>query len=582
MKNITLLLLLTFTTTLTFADDVTLTETYTRVVQTSASGANTLWPGDHFVWTNYRIRRDAGDVFYNTSIKAGWFGSQGYLYSRQAVEGGIKTLTLDWSQFSSTDEGVNTLRLMILIDEVPVDSIIRNGADGRSLKQLYTNNAINSKKNAVLRFNNTSYVTSTGEPVSLSLGRFLIGDITWTPYLWYPTKKAAIEIGQTYTNTSLINNLDEDMDAPAFSSSNTDVATVDPVSGEVTAINEGSVTITATSGDISVTYTLTVAEDALTETYANVVQTSAAGVDTKWNGDYFEWTIGNIRRGLGDVLVDSRDQGGWFSTSNKVNGLIESTNPIEGGIKALTFPWSQFGNESEKTLKMIIKVDGVRVDSIVRENTTSSAYGTETTYVNNAINCKKNATLGLYNISFNKTTPTTLEGRFSLGNITWTPYLWYKTKSATIQKGSTYTNTDMIDNLDVDMNAPTYTSSNTAVATVNPTTGEVTGVNAGTATITATSGLISTTYELTVDITSGTQNNNNGDFVIYPTNISDILSIRTAEKDYTVKVYNQLGSLIAEHRNTNSIPFSHFAAGMYIIRIQSENKVDTIQKVLKR
>ncbi len=580
MKKITLLLLLIFTTTLTFAEDVTLTETYSRVVQTSASGANTLWPGDHFVWTNYRFRRGTSDLFTDTQTQAGWFGSQGYFYSREAVEGGIKTLSIDWAQFGS--ETGRTLRLMINIDGVNVDSILRDGNLGSCPKQVFTNTAINSKKNAVLRLNNTSYEQATGAPCAIDYGRFLIGNIIWTPYLWYSTKKAAIEIGQTYTNTSLVNNLDEDMDAPAFTSSNPSVATVDPASGEVTAISEGFVTITATSGDIAVTYTLKVAEDALTETYTNVVQTSAAGVGTKWDGDYFEWTVGNIRRGLADVLVDSREQAGWFSTSNAINGLIESTNPIEGGIKALTFPWSQFGNESTKTLKMVIKVDGVRVDSIVRENTTSSAYGTETTYVNNAINCKKNATLGLYNLSFTKTNPTNLEGRFSLGNITWTPYLWYKTKSATIQKGSTYTNTDMIDNLDVDMDAPTYTSSNTAVATINPATGEVTGVNAGTATITATSGLISTTYELTVDITSGTQNNNNGDFVIYPTNISDILSIRTAEKDYTVKVYNQLGSLIAEHRNTNSIPFSHFAAGMYIIRIQSENKVDTIQKVLKR
>lgn len=580
MKKITLLLLLIFTTTLTFAEDVTLTETYSRVVQTSASGANTLWPGDHFVWTNYRFRRGTSDLFTDTQTQAGWFGSQGYFYSREAVEGGIKTLSIDWAQFGS--ETGRTLRLMINIDGVNVDSILRDGNLGSCPKQVFTNTAINSKKNAVLRLNNTSYEQATGAPCAIDYGRFLIGNITWTPYLWYSTKKAAIEIGQTYTNTSLVNNLDEDMDAPAFTSSNPSVATVDPASGEVTAISEGFVTITATSGDIAVTYTLKVAEDALTETYTNVVQTSAAGVGTKWDGDYFEWTVGNIRRGLADVLVDSREQAGWFSTSNAINGLIESTNPIEGGIKALTFPWSQFGNESTKTLKMVIRVDGVRVDSIVRENTTSSAYGTETTYVNNAINCKKNATLGLYNLSFTKTNPTNLEGRFSLGNITWTPYLWYKTKSATIQKGSTYTNTDMIDNLDVDMDAPTYTSSNTAVATINPATGEVTGVNAGTATITATSGLISTTYELTVDITSGTQNNNNGDFVIYPTNISDILSIRTAEKDYTVKVYNQLGSLIAEHRNTNSIPFSHFTAGMYIIRIQSENKVDTIQKVLKR
>jgi hypothetical protein len=43
-----------------------------------------------------------------------------------------------------------------------------------------------------------------------------------------------------------------------------------------------------------------------------------------------------------------------------------------------------------------------------------------------------------------------------------------------------------------------------------------------------------------------------------------------------------VGSLIAEYENTNTIPFSNFAAGMYIVRIQSEDMVDTIQKVLKK
>lgn len=580
MKKITLLLLLAFTTTLAFAEDVAITETYTRVVQTSASGANTLWPGDHFVWTNYRFRRGTSDLFSDTQTQAGWFGSLGYFYSREAVEGGIKTLSIDWAQFGA--EANRTLRLMINIDGVNVDSILRDGNLGACPKQVYTNTAINSKKNAVLRLNNTSYEQATGAPCAIDYGRFLIGNITWTPYLWYSNKKAAIEVGQTYTNTSLINNLDGDMDAPAFTSSNPLVATVNHVSGEVTALSEGSVTIAATSGDIAVTYTLKVAEDALTETYANVVQTSASAAGTKWNGNYFEWTVGNIRRAIGDVFPDSRDQGGWFSTSNTNNGLVESTNPIEGGIKALTFPWAQFGNESTKTLKMVIKVDGVRVDSIVRENTTSSAYGTETTYTNNAINCKKNATLGLYNLSYTKTNPTNLEGRFVLGNITWTPYLWYLTKTVTIYKGSKFTNTDMIDNLDNDMDDPTYSSSNTTVATVDPTTGEVTGVNTGTTTITATTGLISTTYELTVDITSGTRNNNINDFVVYPTYISDVLNIRTTEKDFNVRVYNQLGNLVATYNNINNIPFNHFAAGMYIIRIQSENKVDTIHKVLKR
>lgn len=330
------------------------------------------------------------------------------------------------------------------------------------------------------------------------------------------------------------------------------------------------------------TTTLTFAEDVtLTETYSNVVQTAAAGEGTLWNGDYFEWTVYRLRRKSTDVFLNTTEQGGWFAAP----GYFYSSQPIEGGIKTLSIDWSQFGTETGNTLRMMILIDGVAVDSILRNGDLGACE--KQVYTNNVINSKKNAVLSLNNTSYETATGITLviglsKGRFLLGNITWTPYLWYQTKSATIQKGAKYTNTDMINNLDVDMDAPTYTSSNTAVATVNSTTGEVTSINAGTATITATSGLISTTYELTVDITSDTRNNNNGGFVIYPTNISDVLNIETAEKDYNVKVYNQLGSLISEHRNTNSISFSNYAAGMYIIRIQAENKADIIKKVLKK
>src|SRR5690606_30944229 len=67
-------------------------------------------------------------------------------------------------------------------------------------------------------------------------------------------------------------------------------------------------------------------------------------------------------------------------------------------------------------------------------------------------------------------------------------------------------------------------------------------------------------------------NNHYNQTKVYPTQVNDVLNIQSATKDFSVKVYNQMGSLIAEYKNANTIPFSHFAAGMYIIRIQSENK----------
>jgi hypothetical protein len=81
---------------------------------------------------------------------------------------------------------------------------------------------------------------------------------------------------------------------------------------------------------------------------------------------------------------------------------------------------------------------------------------------------------------------------------------------------------------------------------------------------------------------TSTEDNHYNQFTIFPTQVNDVLNIQTATKEFSVKVYNQMGSLIAAYKNINTIPFSDFAAGMYIIRIQSENQFDTIQKVLKR
>lgn len=315
----------------------------------------------------------------------------------------------------------------------------------------------------------------------------------------------------------------------------------------------------------------------LTETYANVVQTSSAGAGTKWNGDYFEWSVLGIRRGTTDLFYSTTIQAGWF----RAGGYIYSSQPVEGGIKNLSFDWAQIYQESTVTFRMMILIDDVAIDSIIRDG---SLGRTTQVYNNNTINSKKNAVFRINNSSYEAATGALLSsnGRFYLGDITWTPYLWYLTKSITINKGAKYTNTDMIDNLNIDMDAPTYTSSNPAVATIDATTGEVTGVNAGTAIITATTGLISTTYQLTVNITSGTKMTSNSEFLIYPTQISEVLHIKTTEKRFSVKVFNQTGSLIATYKNMKNIPFSNLAAGMYIIRIQSESSIDSIHKVLKR
>lgn len=228
------------------------------------------------------------------------------------------------------------------------------------------------------------------------------------------------------------------------------------------------------------------------ETFSKVIQTSSAPANTKWQGDFFEWTVYNIRRGTSDLINGTTTQGAWFSAL----GYVKSSVEIEGGIKSLSFQWSQFGNEANKKMQLIVSVDGVKIDTLVHLGL-SSATGTANTYLLQNINHKKNFLLELYNASF-LISDNTPNGRFVLGNPSWEPYLFFTTRSANITAGDKYTNTGLINNLDGDMAAPTFSSSNTNIATVNPTTGEVTGVAEGSVTITATSDLISTKYTLNV------------------------------------------------------------------------------------
>ena len=140
-----------------------------------------------------------------------------------------------------------------------------NGAT--AAHETYTN-AFNVKKDAKLIIENVSSYTESLSTTGIC--RICVGDITITPYLLYTTTEATLDLrlgSNKYTNAGLINNTDEG--AVVYSiSENTIGATIDAGTGEVTATNAGKVTVTATWGDISSSYELTIlAKDVATAAF---------------------------------------------------------------------------------------------------------------------------------------------------------------------------------------------------------------------------------------------------------------------------------------------------------------------------
>lgn len=594
MKKITLLMLFAFTLSNMYSVDISLTEAYSNVVQTKSAPSDTKWNGDYFEWTVYKIRRGTNDKFSDTQTQANWFAAEGYLYSSAAVEGGIKNLSIDWSQFG-TESGI-TLRLIITIDDVTVDSIIRDGNLGKCGKQVYTNTAINSKKNGVLRLNNTSYTTATGELAAN--GRFLIGDITWTPYLWYQTKSVAIDAGSKYTNTSLINNLDTDMDVPTYTSSHPQFATVNSVTGEVTGIAEGTTTITATSGDISVTYTLSVNPDLLVPSFNyenNFIYKLLTDVP-------FTNTLTNNSDGTVAYSSSNTDCATVNTSTGEVTILAEGTTTITASV-----PETDNYQAASASYTLVVKPANWKMETF--DNETTTAYYTSSPET--VVGSQANWTTYLGGIQKNTSAfPGTNEGvaifKAKYQDAAEYAYLKSSTISGGIDSLCFAWNSNGVEGtvtwdiriLINDTEVYQFTQAgNAAILEVADTIKvgnlKIEGnfnfkfINMSTTTDTYTSGnkgrfaindLQWIGYNDPTTVNAQTTHKS----YIYPTQVSDVLNIQSTSKDFLVKIYNQVGSLIAEYENTNTIPFSNFAAGMYIVRIQSEDKVDTIQKVLKK
>lgn len=219
---------------------------------------------------------------YNSYVEIGQDENKGEGRSEIKFEGGVKTISFPYCQFGydpNKGDDKAHLVLAVKINDKAVDSIQFDAQKELSrVTSIYTSKELNVKTKAKITVANLSYPRDN--PTTYTYGRMLVGPITITPYLLYTEKEVQLTVGQQYTNESLIDN-HNDQNPVQYKSSNPAVATVD-ANGQVTTIQEGTTTITASWGGLSTSYVLSVAPAIETTHRIGTfnIRTSGASSDT--------------------------------------------------------------------------------------------------------------------------------------------------------------------------------------------------------------------------------------------------------------------------------------------------------------
>lgn len=483
--------------------DGIINENFSQVVQTGSSGTTgSEWLGSVCKWDTKFARRGANDIVRNGK-QCSWLSldgtTRGYLRTKE-LEGGIKTVSFNYAQFGAEKGKVLKWKVSTIGTETISDEIERDGDEGENRTQstgiAYTH-TFNCAENAQLEILNTSVLDNGTQPTNNA--RILIGDIKITPWLLYTTKKAIIDLNQTgFVNNDLINNTGTNA---SYESSATSVADIDEY-GVITPHSAGETTITASWGSVSTTYKLYV-EETITEDYSKAPTSGVSTDRATFDGNFSTWAYRNARSKTTDKL-NSGIRGFWLSPEASANNTyLESTT--EGGIKKVNFNWRQFDKaQNDYLFVMSIKTNSsVELDQVTFTGA-DSYVDVDQSYSKELAIKRTDSKLTIQNLS-TQSDGTTKGGKIIVGPITITPYLLYTDKYKKFMRiGGTYTNTSLINNTGCESGTLSYRSSNDEIATVDSSTGEVTGVAEGTVTITAkfawdgSADYVETTYQVEV------------------------------------------------------------------------------------
>ena len=366
-------------------------EQFSIVTATGVVGTTlTQWAGDLFEWqAQYQVRRGTNDT-----IHAGISKHQGtsigiqdptgtplssILQSKGAVEGGIKYLTFYWMQWGAAGDG--TRRIAVYADDELIGYQENpNGASGKTGDEfmLGINNAMKSNKQLVIKnesYMGETYETKTSLSTADNSSRIVIGVIEITPYLFYSDKAHTMRLGDAPYTHSLTNNTGGNNISYSLVPDDSEVASIDPSTGEVTALKAGEVTIKATWDDEGAgaytTYHLSIkpklTSSTKVETFPNATDYTykVGGVDNNIQQSQCKWIV----REAGFNSNENFEANVAF-IRQKYDGqakqsYIQTDENISGGINTLSFDWNIVGNEPDVTEWDIIAQ--IKQDDVVKK-----------------------------------------------------------------------------------------------------------------------------------------------------------------------------------------------------------------------
>jgi len=528
MKKITFLLAILLIATVSFAEIKVETFEGAHNVDLSGSSTYLTTPTQSFAassatglkWTTLlgSVRTGLGNFSTTAAVIRAMKSTEtaigyGYLVS-DSIVGGIDSLWFDWNS-NGAESGNWDIR--VLVNNVEVGTINQAAGLQKTATEITEGNAykfniggLDKSGKFVLKIENRTPYTGTSNKF-----RFVLDNLSWTSYvapgekqdpsLVYATQKITKLLSADNFTNALTNNSDG---VVTYTSSNNSCATVNSTTGEVDILDLGTTTITAS-----------VAES------ANFNAASVSYVITvkpdNWKMESFT-NISNVC-----IVNPAATSCSQTPVTDIMDNNVSWTYWLGGGNTQL------FGNNAmylraRLSTETAYDYGYVKSDSISGGLSTLSFqwnqggsetgynYNVEVTVNGNVVGAITDAGEGA---AF--TTPKT----FSVNNLTYDEKFVVKIENKSIYDGTSNKVRIVIDNI------------------------EWTGYEAS-----PTTGI------------SQTQNKN---IAVYPNNITDVINIQTAEKEFTVSIYNQLGSLIIENQNIRSIPVSQLASGLYIVKVQT-------------
>lgn len=357
----------------------------------------------------------------------------------------------------------------------------------------------------------------------VNLYKLTEGSLKQNQELSFPEESYEVRLGDSFATPALSGA----KTAVTYSSDNTDVAAVDAGSGAVTIVSNGTVTITATAAETSeyygasASYVIVIKKDGLAsvrDIASSIPETAKKAAEaeelsaTLANAvvTYVNGKNAYIEDATGAIALYAEDHG--FVAGDVISGKVvvkaylnagtpnlasidmtEATKTAGGVLPLTTLTLAELSADMAKYLSMRIKIEDVDV--------TKSCFGTAVTAERQGEISQGSARMMLFSqvkegISIPAGSKGQVIGYPTLYNDTMEFCIWqqsdftptimgglitFEAASVEVVAGETVTNPASINS----GAAVTYSSSDTSVATVDPSTGVVTGVAAGTATITA-------------------------------------------------------------------------------------------------